>query len=86
MFCSRSVTVHLLKGLCAFALIGLSIYILLHHQAYGLLVPLMLAGALVLLRGCPMCWLLGLFETIRKRAPGKASNDTPIEIGHQGKT
>ncbi len=23
-------------------------------------------GAVVLLRGCPMCWLVGLFETLRR--------------------
>jgi hypothetical protein len=36
-------------------------------SAHMWLVPPLLLGALILLRGCPMCWLLGLFETISNR-------------------
>lgn len=69
MFCSRSITTHVLRGLAALGLTGLSIYVLLHQQTCVLLIPVMLVGAIILLRGCPMCWLLGLFETIGKRKP-----------------
>jgi hypothetical protein len=68
MFCSRSVGVHLFRGISAFALIGLIIYINAIQMPYALLLAIpMLAGALILLRGCPMCWLTGLFQTIANR-------------------
>jgi hypothetical protein len=51
MFCSASVSIHLLRGLVALGLIIGAIY----SSSYG---------AIVLIRGCPMCWLVGLFETL----------------------
>jgi hypothetical protein len=69
MFCSRSVTVHLSRGVSAIALIGIALYLGVYQSGYGLFAPLLLIGAFVLLRGCPMCWLAGLFETIAKRKP-----------------
>ena len=68
MFCSTSVSVHLLRGAAAIALIFAAIF----FSSYGLLWSA-LAGiaAVVLLRGCPMCWMMGLFETMqRSRAQG----------------
>ena len=38
------------------------------------LAPVLVIGAFLLLRGCPMCWLLGLFQTIanrKARSPGE---------------
>lgn len=68
MFCSRSVGVHLFRGLSAFAMVGLIIYINSVNMQYALLLtPFLLIGAMVLLRGCPMCWLTGLFQTIANR-------------------
>ena len=66
MFCSTSVSIHLLRGLAALGLIIGAIY----SSSYGTiglaLGALALVGAIVLLRGCPMCWLVGLFETMRQ--------------------
>ena len=67
MFCSTSVGLHLLRGLAALALILGALY----FSSYGTLglifAVLAFAGAISLLRGCAMCWLVGLFETIRQR-------------------
>lgn len=67
MFCSTSVSVHLLRGLAALALIMGA----LHFSAFGsvglIIATLAFIGAILLLRGCPMCWLVGLFETWRQK-------------------
>ncbi len=72
MFCSTSVSIHLLRGLAALTLIIGA----LHFSSYGTLglvfALLAFIGAILLLRGCPMCWLVGLIETLgqsRKKAP-----------------
>ena len=70
MFCSSSIGTHLLRGLGAAVLLGLAVWF---GTADGLHIVIRLAaaplavGAFLLLRGCPMCWLIGLFETIGKR-------------------
>jgi hypothetical protein len=68
MFCSRSISVHLLRGLGAVALVALAIMVGGDHLW---LVPPLVIGALVLMRGCPMCWLMGLVETatLRRKEP-----------------
>lgn len=64
MFCSSSVSIHVLRGAAAFALIAAA----LHFNSFGTLGSgLALVGAFLLLRGCPMCWLVGLFMTIANR-------------------
>ncbi|MDC6170677.1 hypothetical protein [Paucibacter sp. XJ19-41] len=64
MFCSRSITIHLLRGAAAALLLVLALW---PGPLAGWLRAIALAGAVVLMRGCPMCWLLGLFETLRRR-------------------
>lgn len=61
MFCSRSVSIHLLRGLSAIGLIALAV--IYGTDRVWLVAPLLI-GAVVLMRGCPMCWLTGLFETM----------------------
>ena len=70
MSCSRSLYVYLLRGLGAVALLVPGF---VYANAVPWLLPVLLIGAIVLLRGCPMCWLIGLFEAIaarRSRAVG----------------
>ena len=57
MFCSTSVIQHVLRGIGALALLVCAALV---FQAYPLWALLPLAGALLLMRGCPMCWLVGL--------------------------
>ncbi len=65
MYCSSSVSVHLLRGAAAIALLVASVFLI----SYGLVwSALAVIGAVVLLCGCPMCWLIGLFETLKNRS------------------
>lgn len=67
MFCSRSVGIHLLRGATAAALMLAAVL----GDDLPLLVRLAgFAGAVLLMRGCPMCWLVGLFQTCRRRPHG----------------
>lgn len=64
LFASRSLLAHLLRGAFAAA----CLYWAVTHESTTP-VPALLAGvaALVALRGCPMCWTLGLIETVSQR-------------------
>lgn len=64
MFCSKSIGVHLLRGLGALVLVMLAFH--LGSGQPWLLLPCVL-GAVLLLRGCPMCWLIGLVQTVGDR-------------------
>jgi hypothetical protein len=72
MFCSTSISIHLLRGLAALGLIIGALYFSSYGSIGLAFAALAIVGAIVLLRGCPMCWLVGLFETLRqgrKEAP-----------------
>jgi hypothetical protein len=63
-FGNTSLAIHLLRGL-----LGLS-SLLLANWTYpwlGLFSLLFLPVALWALKGCPMCWTIGLFETLIRR-------------------
>jgi hypothetical protein len=64
LFSSRSIAGHLLRGAAAFALLAAA----LRHQASH---PVAAAAAgllaLAALRGCPVCWGIGLAETVSQR-------------------
>lgn len=72
MMCSTSISMHLLRGVSALALIIAASFF---HSTPLLVLPL-LAGAFLLLRGCPMCWLFGLLDKLHRRA-------TRAEAGHE---
>lgn len=60
-FASASVLGHLLRGVVGFGLIGCA-FALAPSIGPAALVGLPLG--MVALRGCPMCWLFGLVETV----------------------
>ncbi|MFI7190594.1 hypothetical protein ACIBQ0_12745 [Nocardia nova] len=62
-FASRSVPVHLARGLLGFGLIAASIALI---PAAGPVVLLLLPAGVVALRGCPTCWLIGLAQTLSR--------------------
>ncbi|MGA4791028.1 hypothetical protein [Nocardia sp. AB354] len=62
-FASRSVPVHLARGLLGFGLIAASIALI---PAAGPVVLLLLPAGVVALRGCPTCWLIGLAQTVSR--------------------
>lgn len=81
MFCSRSITTHVLRGLAAAALLILALG---SGLVEGWWRAAAIVGAVVLMRGCPACWLVGLIETIatpqsrRRRVPESARGDATL--------
>jgi hypothetical protein len=67
LFASESLFWHLLRGGVAAVLLRWAI----EHQAQPTLSLLAAAGALVAFRGCPICWTVGLIETIVHRILAK---------------
>lgn len=63
MYCSTSVSGHLIRGALAIAAISSAIALTPHFWPALLLFPV----AIYLMRGCPMCWLVGLLEAMRNR-------------------
>lgn len=59
MFASRTLTEHVLRGVGGFSLFGLALWFMPTFWPAILLVPF----GLLFLRGCPMCWTIGLVET-----------------------
>jgi len=61
MFGSASLGAHLMRGAAAAALLGFAIVQQTAHPWASLSAGV---AALVALRGCPMCWTVGLVETL----------------------
>jgi hypothetical protein len=75
-FASESVIEHLLRGGVG---IGLLVWAI-QHQAQPALSLAAAAGALLAFRGCPICWTIGLIESVAQRVrlykakePGKTT-------------
>jgi hypothetical protein len=64
LFGSRSVTAHVLRGVIAAALVTWAV---LNHPTHPALALVTGVAAVIAMRGCPMCWTVGLFETIAER-------------------
>ena len=64
LFATQTLTGHVIRGAAAFALLYLAIGQQHFHPVASLLAGLL---ALVAMRGCPVCWTIGLAETIRRR-------------------
>jgi hypothetical protein len=60
VFGSKSLIGHLLRGLIGFV----AVYWAFTHQSELVLSVPATGAALVLFRGCPVCWTVGLMETI----------------------
>jgi hypothetical protein len=63
-FASRSIVAHLFRGAIAAALLPWAITHLGSHTGSALV---SIAISVVAMRGCPMCWLVGLVDTIVAR-------------------
>ena len=67
MFASKTLTEHVLRGASGLgALVGAAAVAPEHPLLALALVPV----ALVLLRGCPMCWTMGLVQTVAAKLRG----------------
>jgi hypothetical protein len=64
MFASKSVAAHLIRGVIAGALIG---WAFLHQSTDSVFAVAAGVLAVIVMRGCPLCWTLGLVETIGQR-------------------
>ena len=64
LFATQTLTGHVIRGAVAFALLTLAIGQQHLHPVASLLAGLL---ALVATRGYPVCWTIGLVETIRQR-------------------
>lgn len=70
MFSNTSITMQLVRGVLALgAIVGA---VILSNYVWAVL-PLALI-AIVLMRGCPMCWLSRLFEAFSKRRSARIAN------------
>lgn len=63
-FATRTLIGHVIRGAVAFALLYLAIDQQHVHPVASVSAGLL---ALVAMRGCPVCWTIGLAETIRQR-------------------
>ncbi len=64
MFRSGSVAVHVLKGVLGFGFLAIALQ---YASVLGWWTLVPVAGALVCFQGCPMCWIVGLIETVLRR-------------------
>ncbi|HEY8102003.1 MAG TPA: hypothetical protein VIF82_14765 [Burkholderiaceae bacterium] len=63
-FASESLLGHLIRGGVAIGLLAWAI----QHQTQTTLSILAGMGALIAFRGCPVCWTIGLIETVMQKA------------------
>jgi hypothetical protein len=64
MFASTSIAAHLTRGVIAAALIAWAV---LDQSSSPAFAAIAIVLAIVAMRGCPMCWALGLVETVGNR-------------------
>ncbi len=68
MFNSRSVVEHIFRGALGFGLLTVG---LRYSAVLGWWTLAPVVGALLCFRGCPMCWTVGLVETVLHRKTQK---------------
>jgi hypothetical protein len=64
MFASATILAHLLRGAVAAVLI---VWAWLHQSSAPVFAAAAAVSAIVAMRGCPLCWVIGLCETIGER-------------------
>ena len=75
LFSSRSLSEHILRGILAFGAVILAV----RYEALVWPLFVFLPAAFLLWRGCPACWALGLYETVKNKCDRSAtpSQDHP---------
>ena len=68
MFASRSLAVHLARGGVGLGALAAAVSV---AQAHPLISLALMPVGLVALRGCPMCWTMGLIETAAATLKGE---------------
>ena len=67
MFASKTIVAHVVRGLIAAALIAWAV---LHESSNPAFAVAAAVLAVVAMRGCPLCWTMGLVETCSRGARG----------------
>ena len=80
MFASKSVTEHVARGIIGFGALATCFA---EMSVHPLLALAMVPVALVALRGCPMCWTVGLLETLAAKLQRVSPPDPPC---HRART
>lgn len=68
MFASKSLSAHLIRGLLGLSALVLASLYAADHPWVSLVG---VALGLVALRGCPMCWTIGLIQTVVAKLRGR---------------
>lgn len=73
LFCSRSIREHVIRGFLAVVAIWAAIRF--EHLVWPLFI--FLPAAFFFMRGCPACWALGFYETVKNKfdKPEKPPSD-----------
>ena len=67
MFGSKTLLQHILRGLIGLAALVAAIVLARHGDAMSMIgAAVLVMVALIAWRGCPLCWLTGLFSTPRR--------------------
>jgi len=61
-FGNRTVTLHLLRGVLGFAALAGALF-----GGSVLAAVVLVPAALMLMKGCPTCWMVGLVQTLARR-------------------
>ena len=70
MFASKTLTEHVVRGVLGASALVTSVVLASSHPILSVaLLPL----ALVALRGCPMCWTIGLAQTLAAKLQGRTT-------------
>jgi hypothetical protein len=85
-FASASLTVHLLRGGLAVIAFGAAVLVMSAvPSGPGTALSVALAlGGLVVLRGCPVCWLIGLVQLAAERFRQRPPRPSTKTSGTQG--
>jgi hypothetical protein len=70
MFASKGILEHLVRGVIG---IGALLISLINSTEHPWLSMALIPVALVAFRGCPTCWIVGLFQTVIAKFQGKPS-------------
>jgi hypothetical protein len=74
MFASKTLTEHLARGVVG---VGALVTCVAETSAHPLLALAMVPIGLVALRGCPMCWTVGLLETLAAKLQRHSPPERP---------
>lgn len=74
MYCNTSIAIHLLRGIGAIVLLVVAFFM---ASTQPIAIIPALTGAVLLLRGCPLCWVVGLIEKMKSKPIQTPREDNP---------